>query len=179
MSTRLLRWVGVVSAAGALGAAGFAIGASASAPAVTTAAPGPYHVCVNGKTHKITTIWGSNAHPSCAAGQKLYLWNVKGPKGNTGARGPQGPTGATGPQGPAGARGPQGGTGPQGLQGPKGDPGQSAVETVTGATSVSNWPDGGANGWATDNFARTLTVTRQHAAESSKCGGTVRPWSGR
>ena len=36
---------------------------------------------------------------------------------------------------------------------------------------VSNWPE--SSGWATDNFNRTVTVTREHAASASKCGAAA------
>jgi hypothetical protein len=132
MSRSLLRRVGVVIGAAAVAAAGFGVGAWASAPRVTKAVAGPYHVCVNRESHKLTRIWGNNATPSCPAGDLLFAWKVKGDRGP---------------------------------RGPKGDPGDSATVTVTGLTAVSNWPEG--SGWATDNFARTVVLTRQHAAESS------------
>ncbi|HZC71273.1 MAG TPA: hypothetical protein VE442_11300 [Jatrophihabitans sp.] len=150
MSNRLLRRLGVVVGAGAVAAAGFGVGAYAIAPRVTQAAPGPYHVCVNRESHKLTKIFGGDATPSCPAGDILYAWKVKGEKGATGPRGPRG------------------------LQGPQGPQGESATLTVTAMTAIANWPEG--SGWATDNFTRTLVLTRQHAAESSKCGGTPQCW---
>lgn len=41
--------------------------------------------------------------------------------------------------------------------------------TATAQTSITNWAE--TSGWATDNMIRTVNVTRQGAAESSKCGG--------
>lgn len=57
--------------------------------------------------------------------------NLKGPKGDTGARGPAGADGAkgdTGPQGPKGATGPEGPRGPQGETGPAGADGKTPVK---------------------------------------------------
>lgn len=63
------------------------------------------------------------------------------------------------------------GTGPAGQDG---QDGQDATLTITATTAVSNWPE--TSGWAVDTFTRTLSVTREHAAESAKCGGTPQCW---
>lgn len=57
--------------------------------------------------------------------------NLKGPKGDTGARGPQGPQGE---QGIAGAQGPKGDTGERGPQGLKGDTGARGPQGLKGDT---------------------------------------------
>jgi hypothetical protein len=67
--------------------------------------------------------------------------------------------------------GPRGATGPKGARGPAGP---SAVVAVTATTTVTNWPEN--SGWANDNFTRTVTITRQHAAASSHCGGAPTCW---
>lgn len=66
------------------------------------------------------------------------------------------------------------GVGPAGPTGPQGPAGDSAVLSVSATTAVSNWPEG--SGWATDQFVRSLTVTRQSAAPSSACGGAPTCW---
>lgn len=63
------------------------------------------------------------------------IGNIKGPKGDTGAKGPtgpQGPKGATGATGPQGPKGETGDTGPQGPQGPKGDTGATGPQGKQG-----------------------------------------------
>ena len=57
------------------------------------------------------------------------LTGITGPTGARGATGPQGPQGATGPQGPQGATGPQGPQGATGAQGPQGDTGPAGPAT--------------------------------------------------
>jgi hypothetical protein len=97
-----------------------------------------------------------------------------GPKGATGIAGPEGPSGPAGDQGlvgPAGTQGPAGPTGTQGPAGPKGDKGDDALYSVTANSSLDNRPDSGLHGdWATDKLTRTMSITRQHAAEAAKCG---------
>ena len=83
---------------------------------------------------------------------------VKCPKGSFGVtwnvQGPVGPRGPAGPAGPAGA---------------------SGLLTVSATAAVSSWPETG--GWATDDFTRTVTLTRQHAAAASHCGsGASQCW---
>lgn len=67
-----------------------------------------------------------------------------------GLKGDKGDTGATGPQGPAGA----------------------GLLTVTADSMVTARPDTATDGsvWANDSMTRTLSVTKQHAAEATKCG---------
>jgi hypothetical protein len=65
-------------------------------------------------------------------------------------------------------------TGPQGPAGAPGPAGTSAVLSVTATTTVTNWPEN--SGWADDDFTRTVTITRQHAAATSHCGGTATCW---
>jgi hypothetical protein len=56
--------------------------------------------------------------------------------------------------------------------GPVGPP--SALFTVTANSSLVDRPDSGLHGdWATDKLMRTVSITRQHAAEAAKCGGTA------
>jgi hypothetical protein len=60
----------------------------------------------------------------------------------------------------------------KGEKGDKGEPGESAIVSVMAATNLTNRPDSGLHGnWALDNLTRTVALTRQHAAEASKCGG--------
>ena len=59
----------------------------------------------------------------------------------------------------------------QGPQGPQGPAGQNAILTVTAQTVVFNWPEG--SGWATDNFTRQVTISREHAAPASDCGASA------
>ncbi len=87
---------------------------------------------------------------TCAQGETTYTWSKAGPRGATG---------------PAGKRGPAG---------PPGPPGTSAVLAASATTTVTAWPEN--SGWANDNFTRVVTVTRQHAAKSSDCGGTPTCW---
>ncbi len=58
--------------------------------------------------------------------------NIKGSKGDTGARGPQGPVGPSGPQGIIGPMGPQGVAGPQGERGFTGEQGPVGPMGLTG-----------------------------------------------
>lgn len=58
------------------------------------------------------------------------------------------------------------------LKGDKGDKGDSAIVSVTAVSNLTQRPDSGVHGnWALDSLTRTVAVTRQHAAEASKCGG--------
>ena len=107
------------------------------------------------------------------------LQGPKGEKGDTGPPGPKGEKGAEGAEGPPGSPGPKGEKGPEGpegKEGPPGPPGESAQKTITATTAVINWPDGGSNYWALDNYIRTLTLTRNAAAPSEECGGTPSCW---
>jgi hypothetical protein len=84
--------------------------------------------------------------------------------GLKGAKGDQGPAGPAGPEGPAGPAGPGGADG---------------LLTVTADTMVTARPDTATDGsvWANDSMTRTVTITRQHATEASKCGaGAVKCW---
>jgi hypothetical protein len=56
----------------------------------------------------------------------------------------------------------------------QGPAGQDATLTVSATTTISAWPEN--SGWAVDAFNRTLTVTRQHAADAAKCGNTQHCW---
>lgn len=77
----------------------------------------------------------------------------------------------SGAQGPAGPAGPAGATGPAGPAGPKGD---SALVSVSAMSSLTNRPDSGTHGtWATDTLTRNISITRQHATNSSNCGPTA------
>jgi hypothetical protein len=58
--------------------------------------------------------------------------------------------------------------------GPQGPAGASAVVTVTASTNVVNWPE--TSGWATDAFLRSVTVTRDHAADNSHCNSAAACW---
>lgn len=60
--------------------------------------------------------------------------NLKGAKGDTGAKGDKGDTGATGPQGPKGDTGATGATGAQGPQGIQGETGAQGPQGVQGET---------------------------------------------
>ena len=150
MQTRV-KVIAVAVGATAAMAAGVGVGYAATGR-VSHPAAGPYHVCVDSTTHEVTKIFGG-AHPTCKAGKILYLWNTTGPRGAKGATGARGPAGPPGVPGPAGA---------------------PAVTSVTAVSAVSNWPE--TSGWATDNFTRTIVLTRQHAAASSDCGGTAECW---
>lgn len=112
---------------------------------------GAYYAPPNGKT--------------CPSGYNTLTWNATGPKGATGA------TGAAGKNGTNGAPGVQG---PAGPAGPAGPGGASAVLTVSASTALANRTDSGTHGdWATDTLTRTATITRDHAAPASKCGGSA------
>lgn len=77
----------------------------------------------------------------------------------------------SGAQGPAGPAGPAGAVGPVGPAGPKGD---SALVSVSAMSSLTNRPDSGTHGtWATDTLTRNISITRQHATNSSNCGPTA------
>lgn len=69
-----------------------------------------------------------NVYRASAANSWIYVCNIKGATGATGAQGPQGATGATG------AQGPKGDTGPQGPQGPAGT---NATTTAVATTSAN------------------------------------------
>jgi len=71
---------------------------------------GAYHACFTKATGTVRLINYPKVS-TCLQGERLILWNAKGPQGPAGPAGPQGPTGdrgptgADGPQGPAGASG--------------------------------------------------------------------------
>ena len=44
-------------------------------------------------------------------------------------------------------------------------------KTVYATTLVSDWPE--SSGWATDNFVRTVTLTREYAVPASDCGASA------
>jgi hypothetical protein len=136
-------------------------------------------------------IDGANLKPNSVSAGKLTKevreeiadGGERGPKGAEGDRGPKGAPGAAGAagakgdKGDAGATGPQGPAGPEGpagLQGARGPAGESAQQTLTTSTQVTGWLDNG--GWATDEFARTLTLTRQYQVPSTQCKGTAVCW---
>jgi hypothetical protein len=136
-------------------------------------------------------IDGANLKPNSVSAGKLTKevreeiaeGGERGPKGAEGDRGPKGapgPAGATGPAGPKGDKGdkgdagPQGPAGPAGLQGARGPAGESAQQTLTASTQITNWAENG--GWATDEFGRTLTLTRNYQVPSADCGGTPVCW---
>jgi hypothetical protein len=106
-----------------------------------------------------------------------------GQKGDTGATGPAGKDGLNGDTGPAGKDGLNGDTGPAGKdgqkgdtgpQGPKGDTGDDALHTVSASSLLIGRPDSGTHGtWADDDLTRDISITRQHAAEASKCGASA------
>jgi hypothetical protein len=63
--------------------------------------------------------------------------------------------------------------------GAPGKGGTDALLSVTKLINLSNRNDTATDGsvWAKDNLMRTLSVTRQHAAEADKCGaGAVKCW---
>ena len=84
-----------------------------------------------------------NVYKASAANSWVYVCNIKGAIGATGAQGPKGATGATGPQGPkgdtgaTGAQGPKGATGAQGATGPQGPAGPQGPKGDTGATGAT------------------------------------------
>jgi hypothetical protein len=95
-----------------------------------------------------------------------------GAAGLQGDAGPKGDIGITGPAGAAGLNGAQGPAGPAGPVGPAGPPSQ--LFTVTANSALLNRPDSGLHGdWALDRLTRTMSITRQHATEASKCGGSA------
>jgi hypothetical protein len=136
-------------------------------------------------------IDGANLKPNSVSAGKLTkevreeiaAGGERGPKGAEGDRGPKGapgPAGAAGAAGPKGDKGDKGDTGPQGpagpagLQGARGPAGESAQQTLTASTQITNWVENG--GWATDEIARTLTLTRNYQVPSADCGGTPVCW---
>jgi hypothetical protein len=133
----------------------------------------------NGASQTAAATATTDVHGCIATSQNRTLVNVykdagvglKCPKGSFGPVDLQGEPGAQGKTGPAG---PKGATGPAGPQGPAGPGGDSGVLTVTGTTNVTGWAE--SSGWATDAFTRVLSLTRQHAADSAKCGGTPTCW---
>ncbi|HEU5416667.1 MAG TPA: hypothetical protein VFV41_03165 [Streptosporangiaceae bacterium] len=142
-----LALTGNVSSDGAAGTAA-ARAASAAASAGSAAAPARIVGCAVGSRRTLEHVYTHVANfKGCPKGSfRVGPWNVTGPAGPAGQTGPAGPAG---PQGPAGA---------------------SSVTSITATTNVTDWPE--SSGWATDAFARQLTVTVQHAAPSAKCGGT-------
>jgi hypothetical protein len=79
--------------------------------------------------------------------------------------------GPAGPRGPAGPAGSPGAPGAPGSNGTNGTNGVDAIKSVTAVTSLTDRPDSGTEGtWALDALTRSVTVTRQGAAEVSKCG---------
>ncbi|MGH3382340.1 MAG: hypothetical protein ACRDP6_47190 [Actinoallomurus sp.] len=68
----------------------------------------------------------------------------------------------------------KGAKGDTGEQGQKGD---DATLAVNGTTTVAARVDSGHHGnWATDTFTRTTQIVRQHAANTSHCGGAKNCW---
>ncbi len=152
-----------IAAAAVLGVTalgGSAVALATSGPASTTRTSSDIFTACVGAHHVVKSLY-SGSH-MCARGETAYAWNKVGPRGATGPKGAQGTAGSTGP------------AGPQGPAGPPGPPGTSAVVTATATTTVTNWPEN--SGWANDNFTRVVTVTRQHAAASSHCGGAPTCW---
>lgn len=152
----------LVTAAGVLAAAGTAAGLLVATGATAGAAGGTnygdlakgkgYHTCLDPKT-LIPTAWNGKPQsvfwPNDAA-HPIFCVNGRIPA-VFGAQGPAGATGATGQNG------------------------QDLTQlTVTAVTTVTNWPEG--SRWADDNYTRTLSITRQHAAQSARCGGTPQCW---
>lgn len=152
-----------IAAAAVLGVATLGGGTAALATVGSAATAGSNQTsftgCV-GAGHQLKYLY-EGAH-RCAHGLTKYTWSQTGPRGATGATGAAGATGATGP------------AGPQGPAGPAGPAGASAIVSATAQTTVTNWPEG--SGWADDNFTRTVTITRQHAATSSHCAGAPTCW---
>jgi hypothetical protein len=48
------------------------------------------------------------------------------------------------------------------------------MQTLSAQTQITNWPEG--DGWATDEIARGLTLTRNYQVPSADCGGTPVCW---
>lgn len=67
----------------------------------------------------------------------LDFKNLKGAKGDTGAKGEQGQKGDTGERGPAGPKGDKGETGAQGPKGDKGEPGAGLTGSAVAITELS------------------------------------------
>lgn len=149
-------------------AGGGAAYAMTSQAAVSVPVSGHYTIygCVSISTrtlvHVYTTPAGFSKAGACPQGSFGVAFASTGPQGATGA---QGKTGAAGPQGPAGP------AGPQGPQGPAGPAGVDAILTVSAQTVVTNWPE--SSGWATDNFTRNVTLTREGAVPASHCGASA------
>ena len=81
-----------------------------------------------------------NVYRASAANSWIYVCNIKGATGATGAQGPKGATGATGAQGPKGATGATGAQGPKGAtgpQGPKGDTGATGPQGPQGPAGIN------------------------------------------
>jgi hypothetical protein len=90
---------GLVIGAAVLTVAGAGVGvaAYAASSSTTRAVAGPYHVCVDRETHRVTTIWGNDDTPTCKTGKLLFDWKRVGERGPRGPRGPQGPAGVSAP----------------------------------------------------------------------------------
>ena len=125
LTTAALLCVGAAALGG--GAMAAATGGSTSTLSACVARSGDMRLVSEGNT--------------CRRNERLVTWNVKGPRGKTGAVGATGPIGATGPTGDTGltgatgatgAVGPAGATGPAGAIGPKGDPGIPGTPGATG-----------------------------------------------
>ena len=157
--------------AAAIVVAGGLIGATIATSAYASARPsvgrddaGNFHWCSNRGSLIVNTTLNDATGPSGAYCFTLFA-PTQGPKGDTGATGAQGPKGDTGAQGPQGPAGPAGAAGAAGT---------SAVVSVDGTTSVTAWPE--TSGWANDAFTRSISVTREHAADNSHCGGAPSCW---
>ena len=98
---------------------------------------GKYYACFTKATGAVRLINYPKVS-TCAQGERLILWNAKGPQGLVG------PVGPAGPQGPQGAQGPQG---EQGLQGPQGAAGVAKI-TLTRVNSAATLIPAGTNGSA-------------------------------
>ena len=142
-------------------------------------------VTVGGKAIKMPTVGGSDGKdgttftPYVDANGNLS-WsndggldnpetvNIKGPKGDTGAKGgtgAKGETGATGPTGPQGPAGETGPTGPKGDTGATGATGAAGPKGDTGATGPAG-ADGKTPVKGTDYF--TAADVAEIAAEAAK-----------
>src|SRR5262245_20508690 len=114
-ATGFLGKTGMIAAGAALTLAGVVAGttpASAQVPQI--------RACVSISSLQIR-IPGANE--ACKSSETQLIWNIQGPKGDTGPQGPQGVQGVPGAQGPQGNPGPQGPQGNPGAQGPQGNPG--------------------------------------------------------
>ncbi len=146
-----------IATAAVVGTGAAALAAN-SAPAHTTAAAATTSNVITAceKGHVLHLIY--NVSATCTSGYVKYTWAITGPAGPAGAKGA---TGAQGPAGPAGPQGPAGPAGPSDL-------------TASGVVNVTDHADSGSNGtWADDDFARTITITRHEAADSSNCDGAA------